>query len=324
MKTAVQRGFGLPHDVIEIVDLPMPEPKPGQVLVRIAASAVNALDWRYLTGTPYIARGMMGWRTNKRLIPGADISGTVMDAGQGSGLLSQGDEVFGDIEEGGFAEYVAVDETLLVTRPARLGMEESATLGVGALTALQGLRDWGKLQPGQRVLINGASGGVGTFAVQMARALGASHITAVCSTANVETVGNLGADRVVDYTKDNFSRSGEKFDLLFDNAGSWTLSECRSLLVDDGTLSMITAKIGRWVAPMPRLIGGRLRSVFWSQTMANDVAKPIRADLETIKEMVDSGQVTPVMDRVFSLDKAADALAYQGEGHARGKSVVTP
>lgn len=324
MKAAAQRGFGPPHEVIEIVDLPVPEPKPGQVLVKVAASAVNALDWRYLTGTPYIARGMMGWRTNKRLIPGADISGTVVDTGQRKGQLSQGDEVFGEIEEGGFAEYVAVDENLLVPGPARLGLEESATLGVAALTALQGLRDWGKLQPGERVLINGASGGVGTFAVQMARALGASHITAVCSTANVETANKIGADRVVDYTKEDFSRSGEKFDLLFDNAGSWTLSECRNLLVDDGMLSMITAKIGRWVAPMPRLIGGRIRSVFWSQDMANDIAKPVRTDLETIREMVDSGQVTPVMDRVFSLDKAADALAYQGEGHARGKSVVTP
>jgi NADPH:quinone reductase-like Zn-dependent oxidoreductase len=235
-----------------------------------------------------------------------------------------GDEVFGDIEGGAFAEYVAVGADSLVARPSNLGLVESSTLGVAALTALQGLRDWGRLEAGQSVLINGASGGVGTFAIQIARALGASHVTAVCSTPNVEIARELGADRVVDYTRDDFSTSGEKFDLLFDNAGSWSLTACRRLLTQKGIFVMVTGQKGQWVAPVGRLIAGRMRAMAWTQSIANDVAEADRGDLEVLKEMVESGSVRPVIDRRFSLDEAIEALEYQSQGHARGKSVVIP
>lgn len=324
MRAAIQTRFGQAHEVIEVAEVPMPVPKPGEVLVKVGAASVNALDWHYMVGTPLIARSTMGWRRPRRLIPGADIAGTVVATAGHSGSLAPGDEVFAEVGGGGFAEYVAVPEDRLVAKPSRLTLEEAATLGVAALTALQGLRDWGSLVPGQSVLINGGSGGVGTFAIQVARALGAGHITAVVSSRHLETAGRLGADRVVDYTVDDFSRSGEKFDLLYDNAGSWSLSASRNLLNPAGTMVMITGVKGRWIAPVPRLVAGKVRSLAGSKGFANGVASQNRADQETLRDMVERGAVSPVMDRRFSLDEAAEALAYQGEGHSKGKSVVIP
>lgn len=324
MRAVTQTGFGLPDQVLVTAELPTPQPKEGQVLLKVAASSVNALDWHLLTGTPYIARPSFGIRKPQRLVPGADISGTVVALGGGVATFKVGDEVFAAVGGGGFAEYATAPTRFLARRPNNLSLEESSTLGVAALTALQGLRDWGSMKPGDRVLINGASGGVGTFAVQIARALGASHITAVCSTGNVETARSLGADRVIDYKKDDFTSITDKFDVFFDNAGSKSLGVSKRMLTEEGTLVMVTGKKGRLVRPVDRMIGGMIRSRFWSQSFVSKTADQTAADGELLAGMVADGTVRPVMDRRYTLDQAVEALAYQGEGHARGKIIVVP
>lgn len=316
--------YGLPEDVVSIEQISVPRPNDDQVLLRVAASSVNALDWHLMTGLPMIARLSVGLRRPGRNTPGADVAGTVVAVGGNVRDLSIGDEVFGEIPGGGFAEYAAVPARALVKAPTNIPLEESATLGVAALTALQGLRDWGGLRPGDRVVINGASGGVGTFAVQIAKALGASNVTAVCSTPNVEAVAALGADRVVDYRQEDLSRSGDKFDLLFDNAGSWSLGACKRLLEKDGRMAIVTGKKGRWIAPMPRVVAAMLRSMAWSQKVGNGVAKSQREDLETIRDMVEDGEVRPAIDRRYPLSEAVELLRYQGEGHSRAKSLLIP
>ena len=324
MKAAVQSGFGKARDVIRVEEIPIPDLEPDRVLVDVAAASLNALDYHYMTGTPRIARLDMGLRRPKRTIPGADIAGTIAAIGSDVTDWKIGDEVFGEIGSGGFAEFARPRASVLAPKPANVTMAEASTLGVAALTALQGLRDWGGLQPGQSVLINGASGGVGTFAVQIAKALGADHVTGVCSSGNVETAYALGADRVIDYTKDDFTALGDRFDIFFDNAGSKSLGRSRSIIEGHGVLVMVTGKKGGWIRPVDRVLGGVIRSRFWSQRFVSKTARADRADLLVLKDMVESGLVKPVMDRSFSLDEAADALAYQSEGHARGKSVVIP
>lgn len=323
MRAVVQKAYGEnARDVFEIVELSIPDIGPDEVLIRVAASSINALDWHYMVGTPYFLRLENGLSTPKRMIPGADVAGTVVKVGTEVGGFKPGDEVFGDIGGGGFAEYAVGQARRLATRPASLPLEESATLGVAALTALQGLRDWAGMKPGDRVLINGASGGVGTFAIQIARALGASHVTAVCSTPNVETARSLGADRVIDYTTEDFTEINEKFDVFFDNAGSKSLTRSRRMLTDQGILVMVTAKKGRWFRPIDRLLAGVIRSKFWSQRFINRVAKASGEDGSVLARLVDDGKLRPVIDRRFTLDAAIDALAYQATGHARGKSIV--
>lgn len=322
MLAAYQTGYGSPNDVIEMRTVPVPQPAADEVLLEVAASAVNALDWHFLTGTPRIARLSMGMLTPKRKIPGADIAGTIVAIGEDVTTFAVGDEVFGEVGHGGFGEYAVAKSKHLSHRPTNLSLEESSTLGVAALTALQGLRDWGELEPGDRVLINGASGGVGTFAVQMAKALGASHVTAVCSTRNVETVESLGADRVIDYTREDFTELDEKFDVLFDNAGSKTLGQTRQMIAPGGVLVMVTGQKGDWIRPVDRMLGGVVRSKFWSQRFVTKTAHSSAEDCAVIKGMVERGEVRPVLDRRFQLEEAAEALAHQGGGHARGKSVV--
>lgn len=324
MKAAIQTGYGQAHEVIEVSEVPVPQLEPDRVLVEVAASSLNALDSHYLTGTPRIARIDMGLMRPKRTIPGADIAGTVVAVGEDVTELEIGDEVFGEVGGGGFAQYARPRASLLAPKPVNISMEEASTLGVAALTALQGLRDWGRLQPGQSVLVNGSSGGVGTFAIQVAKALGAGHVTGVCSTGNVETAYALGADRVVDYTKQDFTTLSDRFDVFFDNAGSKSLTLSRRMTKDDGTLVMVTGKKGGWIRPVDRLLGGVIRSRLWSQRFVSRTARADRSDLFVLKEMVEAGHVTAVIDRRFSLDEAVAALAYQSEGHARGKSVVIP
>lgn len=324
MQAVTQIGFGRPEQVLERIELPVPHPKEGQVLLKVAASSVNALDWHLLTGTPYIARPSFGVRKPRRLVPGADVSGTVVALGEGVTNFKVGDEVFAAVGGGGFAEYATAPARFLARRPQNLSLEESSTLGVAALTALQGLRDWGSMKPGDRVLINGASGGVGTFAVQIAEALGAGHITAVCATGNLVMARSLGADRIIDYKKEDFTSITDKFDVFFDNAGSKSLGASKNMLADDGTLVMVTGKKGRWVRPVDRMIGGMIRSRFWSQSFVSNTADQTAADGELLAAMVADGSVRPVMDRRYTLDQAVEALAYQGEGHARGKIIVVP
>jgi NADPH:quinone reductase-like Zn-dependent oxidoreductase len=246
----------------------------------------------------------------------------VVNAGPEVTGFEPGDEVFGDIGSGGFAQFAVGKASRLAHRPASISLEESATLGVAALTALQGLRDWAEIQPGDRVLINGASGGVGTFAVQIAQALGASHVTAVCSTANLETVRSLGADQVIDYTEADFTQIPDKFDVFFDNAGSKSLTRSRQMLTDEGTMVMVTGRKGKWLRPVDRMLAGAIRSRFWSQRFVNKVAEASGADGSVLAQMVDGGKLRPVIDRRFRLEDAIEALTYQAEGHARGKSIV--
>ncbi len=322
MRALIQTAYGNPEEVMTLQQVETPSPEDGQVLVRVHASSVNALDWHFVSGTPYFLRLVAGLRTPKRRISGADISGTVVVVGKDVKSLKVGDQVFGEIPGGGFAEYAAVREGLLAPVPSNIPIAEAATLGVAALTALQGLRDWGGLQAGQSVLINGASGGVGTFAIQIARALGAGEITAVCSTANVDAARALGADRVIDYTKEDFVASDRKYELMFDNAGNRTLSECRSVLNPDGVLVMVTGEKGRWIAPLPRILAARMLSVFWSQKTANKTATSTPEDLLTLKKMVESGQIRPAIERTIGLDDVIGAISEQGQFHARAKTVV--
>lgn len=323
MRAIVQRSYGEnAHEVFETTEAAIPDIAADEVLIEVVASSTNALDWHYMVGTPYFLRMENGLRTPKRLVPGADVAGRVTKVGSAVSELRPGDEVFGEIDGGAFADYATGKASRLARRPMTIPLEESATLGVAALTALQGLRDWAEMKPGDRVLINGASGGVGTFAVQIARALGASHVTAVCSTANVDTARALGADRVVDYTRDDFTNIDDKFDVFFDNAGSKSLGRSRRMLTDDGVLVMVTAKKGKWFRPLDRLLAGAIRSRFWSQRFITKVARASGEDGAVLAQLVDDGKVRPVIDRRYTFDQAVEALAYQATGHARGKTIV--
>ena len=325
MQAVVQDRYGAPEDVLRLADVPVPTPGPEDVLVKIRASAVNALDWHYTTGEPMFARLTLGLRRPKRLTPGNDFSGTVLTTGEAVQHWSPGDEVFGAVEGGCFAEYVVVPAAELVPRPEQLSLEDAAAVGVAALTALQGLRDWGGLRPGWSVLVNGASGGVGTFAVQIAKALGAEHVTAVCSTRNVEQARSIGADEVVDYTRDTVAGLARRFDLIFDNAGSTTIRQAKRLLTEDGTYVMITAPKSRWLKPLPRMlatpfffVGSKRRAV------VGKVAKNDKADLRTLRDWVDAGLLRPVIEARFSLAEGPEVIRAQGEFHARGKTIVMP
>lgn len=321
MKAMVNDSYGSP-DVLGLRDLERPQISDDQVLVRVRASSVNALDWHSLTGTPYLMRLQGGLRRPRRRIQGADVAGTVEAVGSGVTDFEPGDEVFGEVSGGGFAEYVAVAPAGLAPKPAGMTHEEAAAVPVAALTALQGLRDHGELAPGQRVLINGASGGVGTFAVQIAKALGA-EVTAVCSSRNVDTARTIGADQVIDYTREDFARSGRTFDLMLDLVGNRSLSDCKRVLNRDGIYVMVSGPKGRWLGPVTRMLVALVAFRFTKQRFRWFVAKANQDDLRFLTQLLESGQVRPVIEHRYSLAGAADALRHQGEGHARGKSVIT-
>jgi NADPH:quinone reductase-like Zn-dependent oxidoreductase len=325
MRAATYHRYGRPEEVITTAVVPVPAIGPADVLVQVRAASVNALDWHFTTGLPMFARPTLGLRRPHRTIPGADVAGVVVATGSEVTRFRVGDEVFGDLPGGCFAEYVAAPAEWLVSKPQESSYEEAAALGVAAETALQGLRDWGLLREGQRVLVNGASGGVGSFAVQLAKALGAAHVTAVCSTGNLETAARIGADRVVDYTQEDHSRSGERYDLIFDNAGVWPLRSCGRMLTDGGSYVMVTAPKGRWLRPLPRMIANPLYfRLAPGRAPGFKVAARSTPDLELLRDLVERGLVTPVMDRRYTLDEAGEAIRVQGEFHARGKSVVVP
>ena len=321
MKAITYTQYG-PPDVLQFVDVEKPTPKEDEVLVKIHAASVNALDWHLLTADIFLIRvSGEGMFKPKRSRLGADMAGRVEAAGSAVTQFKPGDAVYGDIEpfgSGAFAEYTAVPASALAPKPASLTFAEVAALPVAALTALQGLRDVGKIQAGQRVLINGASGGVGTFAVQIAKAFGA-EVTAVCSTRNVEQARALGADHVIDYTQSDFTRSGQQYDLILAANGYHPLSAYKRALAPGGIYVMAGGKTKQIFDVM---LWGWWHSRGGDKKLTNVMAHASVPDLLTLNELVAAGKVKPVVDRRYPLSQTADALRYLGEGHARGKIVI--
>lgn len=314
MKAVVQDSYGRAADVLKLEDIAKPALDDGRVLIRVRAAGVNALDWHYVTGSPYVMRLSEGRSRPKVRVRGVDVAGQVEAVGAGVTTLNRGDDVFGWCD-GAFAEYSAAAADHFVKKPANMTYEEAAAVPVAAVTALQGLRDHGNLKAGQKVLINGAAGGVGIFAVQIAKASGA-EATGVCSARNVAMVTSLGADHVIDYQREDFTRRGERYDLILDNAGSQSLGALQRTLAPGGVIVYNSG------ASMLRMAGAILRSRT-GRTFRNFLAKLNQADLALIADLISRGKVRSVIDRTYPLDQAAAAVAYVQEGHARGKVVLT-
>ncbi len=323
MKVAVRERYGPPEAVVELREIDMPTPADDEVLVRVRATSVNIAEWYAVTGRPWIARPTMGLRRPKEIRLGVDYAGTVEKIGKDVTQFSPGDEVFGG-RTGAFAEYVvAKEDRAIVPKPPNVAFEQAGAVGTAAITALQGLRDQGGIEQGQKVLIHGASGGVGTYAVQIAKALGA-EVTAVCSPPNVDIARSLGADRVVDYTQVDFTRSGERYDLALDIAGTRSFSELRRVLEPDATVVLIGGpRANRLLGPLGHLAQSRLAAIRASQNVAFFIARFNKEDMETLRGLLEAGTVTSVVDSVYPLDAIGAALRHMGEGHPRGKIVVT-
>ena len=324
MQAIVRDRYG-PPDVLELREVPRPVPAADEVLVRIRAASVNAYDWHLLRGEPSIVRMMTGFGKPKTPATGADLAGVVEAVGSAVTRLRVGDEVYGH-GDGSFAEYVATKEAHVALKPASLSFEEAAAVPMAGSSALQALRDKGQVQPGQKVLINGASGGVGTFAVQIARALGA-EVTGVCSGRNAELVRSLGASHVVDYTKEDFTRTGVTYDVILDIADTHSISDYRRALTPTGTLVSLGAAGGPGqqagtAAIMFGTTKALVLSAFIRQNLRLYVAKSRAADLDVLREMIEGGKVSVVIDRRFALAEVPDAIRYVETGHARGKVVV--
>ena len=293
MKAIVYSTYGSP-DVLRCEESAKPNPGDDEVLIRVCAAAANPLDWHFMRGMPYLVRIMAGLRQPKERRLGVDVAGQVEAAGRNVTRFQSGDEVFGACR-GAFAEYACAPESALATKPDNVTFEQAAAVSVAARTALQGLRDRGRLQPGQRVLINGAAGGVGTFAVQIAKSFGA-EVTGVCSTRNMDMVRSIGADLVIDYTREDFTRSGQRYDLLYDCVGNHSLSASRRVLNPEGRYVAVGGPTGRWMS---------------------------REDLTILHDLMKAGKVTPVIDRIYTLTEVPEAIRHLEAGHARGKVVIT-
>src|SRR5256884_1351055 len=324
MRAIVYCDYGVAN--LKLQDIEKPTPTDDQLLVRVRAVSVNPYDWHFVEGTPYVMRAMgVGLRKPKDIQLGVDFAGTVEAVGKNVTQFKAGDEVFGG-RGGAFAQYVCPRATRAVAlKPASASLEDAASVNIAGITALQALRDKGKVQLGQKVLINGASGGVGTFAVQIAKSLGAD-VTGVCSTRNVDLVKSLGADHVIDYTKEDFAKGTERYDVILDNVPNHSLSECRSVLNPKGKYVMIGGggpNDSRWVGPFGRVIHALLLSPFISQKMGMMMADANHNDLTILADMMQSGKVKPVIDRTYKLSELPDAIRYLEQGHARGKVVIT-
>ncbi len=326
MKAIVYCDYGS-SDVLKLVDIAKPVPNDDQVLVKVRAASVNPYDWHFMRGKPYIMRMMIGGlRKPKDTRLGVDFAGTVEAVGKNVTRFKPGDEVFGG-RSGAFAEYVCVraDRGGIALKPANITFEQAGAVQIAGLTALQAVRDKGKVQPGQKVLINGASGGVGTFAVQIAKVFGA-HVTGVCSTRNVDMVKSLGADQVIDYTKEDFAKGSERYDVILDNVPNHSLSEYRGVLTPNGKYVMIGGggpHDSPWIGPFGRVINARLMSPFISQEMGMMMAEVKKDDLNILADLMQSGKVTTVIDRRYKLSEVPEAIRYLEQGHARGKVVIT-
>jgi len=320
MRAIVYHNYGSP-DVLRCEEIERPTAGDDEVLIKVRAASVNPLDWHLMRGTPYVLRMTAGLRKPKATRLGVDVSGQVEAVGRNVTQFTPGDEVFGSCR-GAFAEYACTPESSLVSKPHNVSFEQAASVPVAAFTALQALRDKGRIQPGQMVLINGAAGGVGTLAVQIAKSFDAD-VTGVCSTRNVEMVRSVGADRVIDYTQEDFTTSGQRYDLIVDCVGNHSLSACRRVLQRRGTYVMIGAPNRRWLGPLVRLIKTLVLSRFVSQNLVMVFAKGTRDDLTVTRGLLEAGKVTPVIDRRYRLSEVPEAVRYLEQGHARGKVVIT-
>ncbi len=321
MKAIVYTQYG-PPDVLELKEVEKPSPKADEILIKVHAASVNAADWHYLRGVPFLFRLECGLLKPKNTFLGSDVAGRVEAVGRNVTQFQPGDEVFGDLSEcgrGTFAEYVCASENALALKPANISSEEAAAVPMAAVTALQGLRSKGQIRPEQKVLINGASGGVGMFAVQIAKSFG-TEVTAVCSTRNLDIVRSIGADHVIDYTREDFTQNGQRYDLILAVNGYHPISDYQRALSPNGTYVMSGGATAQMFQAM--LLGPWL-SRNGNQKMGNLLAKPNKNDLAFIKELLEAGKVVPVIDRCYPLSEVADALRYVEEGHAQGKVVIT-
>ena len=321
MKAAIYTRYGSP-DVVHIADVKTPVPSDDELLIRVRAASVNPYDWHFMRGEPYFFRLRLGLRKPKIQLFGVDVAGRVEAVGKNVTQFKPGDAVFG-MATGAFAEFVCTAPSKLALKPDSMTFEQAASVPIAGLTALQGLRDKGHIQPGQKVLINGASGGVGTFAAQIAKSFGA-EVTGVCSTRNVELLRSVGADHVVDYTRENFTNGAPRYDLILDCIGNHSLSACRRALTPAGTYLIVGGRAGRWMTVFAaRLIRAQILSRFASQRLLFVSAKPIQQDLAVLGQLITSEKIKPVLDRRYPLRELPEAIRYLEQGHARGKVVIT-
>jgi NADPH:quinone reductase-like Zn-dependent oxidoreductase len=321
VKAIVQDRYGSP-DVLELRDIDVPEVKDHDVLIRVRAASVNAADWHFMRGLPYVARLSLGLIKPKTRVRGRDAAGYIEAVGKSVTRFRPGDEVYAEVDTGSFAEFTCVPEDVVGLKPANLTFEEAAAVPLAANTALQGLRDRGRVQAGQKVLIYGASGGVGTFAVQIAKAFGAD-VTGVCRTKKMDMVRLIGADHVIDYTQEDFTQKGQRYDLFFDLVGNRSLSDCRRVLSPEGTLVLSGGEGGRWIGAVGHLIGSLARGVFMKQKVQPFLAKKSGEDLAVLKELIEAGKIRPVIDRAYPLSEVPGAIRYLEDGRAQGKVVIT-
>jgi NADPH:quinone reductase-like Zn-dependent oxidoreductase len=320
MKAIVHDEYGT-ADVLRFEDVEAPVAGRGEVLLRVGAASAFIGDWHLMTGTPFAIRLVSGLRAPKHRVLGQDVAGTVETVGEGVTGLRAGDEVFG-VATGAFAEYAVAEPGKLAPKPENLGFGEAATVPTTGCTALQGLRDTGKVRAGQRVMVIGAAGGVGSFAVQIAKALGA-HVTGVCSTSKVDLVRSIGADEVIDYTQEDLADGTRTYDLIFDTAGNREASELRRALEPKGTLVLAGGEGGgKWLG-MGRIARAKAMSPFVGQRMTNFLGRPKAEDLLVLKEMIETGKVTPLIGARYPLSDVASAIRELGSGHGRGKVVIT-
>jgi len=320
MKAIIHSRYG-PPDALELKDIDQPMVNDDAVLVRVRAAAVGKGDWLTVTGLPYIARLRYGLRKPKHSVPGFDVAGRIEAVGKNVDRLRPGDEVFGWCD-GSFAEYASVPSDQLARKPTNLSFEQAAAVPISGFAALQALRDTGGVQPGQMVVIVGASGGVGSFAVQLAKAFGA-EVTGVCSTKSLEMVRSIGADHVIDYTQEDFTRSGQRFDLILEMAGNRSLADLRRALTPKGTLVLVGGSGGKWFMGIGRTLRAVVVSLFVRQRLRSFFSKPRGEDLVVLKELIEAGKLTPVIDRTFALSESPEAISYVGERSTQGKTVIT-
>ena len=321
MKAIVQDAYGAPLDVLTIEEIERPSVGDDDVLVQVRAAGVHIGDWLVGSGLPYMVRLGYGLTKPKNRVPGMEFSGQVEAVGANVDQFQSGDEVFGHASSGAFAEYVSVSQDSLALKPANATFEQAAVLPISGFTAIQAVRDQGNVQPGQKVLVIGASGGVGTYAVQIAKAHGA-EVTGVCSTRNVDMVRSIGADHVIDYTVEDITATGQLYDVILDTAGNRQLSELRRALTPNGTLVIVGGSGGPWLMGVGRSLKALVVSPFTGQKLTMFLSKTTKEDLVALAELVDAGDITPVVDRTYPLGETSAALSHVGERHTQGKTVI--